>query len=181
VTDPATSTAGAPASPPSAREISAEPHPTRKAVLAAMARILASKPTIVHPGTQSIAGLAREAQINRNHLTRGSCRDLADRFSALTHAQTTPATAREAQQHHQISQLTDRLDQLKVTHAALRTDRDRWKAATHTLLRAIQVMRLEHQAMAADLELLRRQAHGPRTGQPQGLYVVPSPNLLSRE
>jgi uncharacterized protein (DUF3084 family) len=121
----------------------------------------------------SVAGLAREAQIDRNHLTQGSCRDLASRFTALARQQAAPATAREAQQQTRIGQLTDQLDQLAATHDTLRVDRDRWQAATHTLMRAIQVLRLENQEMAADLELLRRRASMTPIGHASGLYAVP--------
>lgn len=125
-------------------------------------------------GTRSVAGLAREAQVDRSHLTRGTCRDLADRFTTLIDADASPVTAREAQRQHRIGQLVDQLDQLKATHSALHADRDRWYAAAHTLLRAVQVLRLEQQAMAADLEQLRHHTQ-QRTGQASGLYAVPPP------
>ena len=138
-----------------------------------MARLLTGTPTVVRPGTTSVAGLAREAEVNRNHLTQGSCRDLAERFVDLTRVRNFPATLQEARQHDRIVQLAEQLDQLRAAHAAVRGERDRWHAATHTVLRAIQVMRLEHQAMAADLEQLRNQAHRSSAVQTKGLYVVP--------
>ncbi|KOX27038.1 hypothetical protein ADK67_14490 [Saccharothrix sp. NRRL B-16348] len=166
MTDPPAATA------PTSREIDAEPHPTRKAVLAAMARMLSGRPNLTRPGLLSKAGLAREAQVDRNHVTQGSLRDLGDRLAALARAHRTPTTSLEAQQQAHIEQLTARLENLTATHAELRLDRDHWKASTHTLLRAVQVLRLEHTTMRADITVLTRRldtVHDATTG----LYVLP--------
>jgi hypothetical protein len=157
---------------PTQREIDAEPHPTRKAVLAAMVRMLTGRPTTTRPGLLTKAGLAREAQVDRNHVTQGSCRDLGDRLATLARAHHTPTTALEAEQQAHIEQLTTRLENLTSGHAELRLDRDHWKASTHTLLRAVQVLRLEHTTMRADITALTRRletAHNRTTG----LYVLP--------
>lgn len=165
----------APVTAPPTREINAETNPTRKAVLAAMARMLAGTPTVVRPGLLSKAGLAREAGVDRNHVTQGSCRDLGDRLAALAQHQSTPTTALEAEQQARIDDLTAQLDQLTKSHTALRQDRDKWQAATHTLLRAIQVLRLEHTAMRSNIRVLRSQLATARQADPAGLYLVPPP------
>jgi len=72
-----------------------------------------------------------------------------------------------------IEQLTTRLNQLTESRIALRQDRDNWHAATHTLLRAIQILRLEHTALQADLRVLNHQLATARQGGPPGLYSVP--------
>src|SRR3982074_2243512 len=123
--------ADAPAGPPAAREINAETTPTRKAVLAAMTRMLSGAPSIVRPGLLSKAGLAREAQVDRNHITHGSCRDLGDAFTALAQQRTPPPTALEADEQARIDRLTAQLNQLKESHTTLRQDRDKWQASTH--------------------------------------------------
>jgi len=162
------------ATAPSSWEIDAESNATRKAVLAAMARMLAGTPAIVRPGLLSKAGLAREAQVDRNHITQGSCRDLGDRLAALADQRAAPATAREAAQQTRIDQLTAQLRQLTDTHATLRNDRDRWQAATHTLLRAIQVVRLEQTDQNATIQALRAHLAIARHGPGTGLVALPS-------
>jgi hypothetical protein len=161
------------AAAPTVHEINAETNPTRKAVLAAMARILTGTPSIIRPGLLSKAGLAREAQVDRNHITQGSCCDLGDRLATLAQRRTTPTTAREANQQAQIDRLTTQVDQLTRSHTALRQDRDKWQASTHTLLRAIQVLRLEHTAMQADIRVLNNQLAATRQDGTRGLYPVP--------
>lgn len=163
----------APATAPSAHEIDAETNPTRKAVLAAMARMLAGTPLIIRAGLLSKAGLAREAGVDRNHITQGSCCDLGDRLAVLAQHRTTPATAREADLQVRIDCLTAQLDQRTESHTALRQDRDKWQAATHTLLRAIQVLRLEHTTMQSDIRVLKNQLTTARQAGSSGLYVVP--------
>lgn len=69
--------------------------------------------------------------------------------------------------------LTSRIDQLTASHTALREERDGWQAATHTLLRATQVLRLEHTAMQADIRVLKAQLATARAGSASGLYPVP--------
>lgn len=161
------------ATPPTPREINAEQDPTRKAVLAAMDRMLRGAPTITRPGLLSKAGLAREAQVDRNRITQGSCRDLGDRFAALVEQRRAPTTALEVQQQARIETLLGQLRSLTDTHTDLVRDRDTWKASTHTLLRAIQVLRLEQASMQANIQVLNKRlatANGPGTN---GLYVVP--------
>jgi hypothetical protein len=162
-----------PATAPTQREINAEQDPTRRAVLAAMDRMLRGTPTITRPGLLSKAGLAREAQVDRNRITQGSCRDLGDRFAALVEQRRAPTTALEVQQQARIDTLLDELRSLTDAHTALVRDRDHWKASTHTLLRAIQVLRLEQTSMQATIRVLNKRleaAHDPGTS---GLYVVP--------
>jgi DNA repair exonuclease SbcCD ATPase subunit len=163
----------APTAAPTAHEINAETNPTRKAVLAAMARMLAGTPTTIRPGLLSKAGLAREAQVDRNHITQGSCRDLGDRLATHAQHRITPTTALKAEQQTRIERLSTQLDQLTDAHTALRQDRDDWQASTHTLLRAIQVLRLEHTAMQADIRVLRHQLATAHQGGATGLYAVP--------
>jgi hypothetical protein len=159
------------AAPPTKQEIDAETNPARKAVLAAMARMLTGTPTIARPGLLSKAGLAREAQVDRNRITQGNCRDLGDRLLQLAQERIAPATAREAEQQARIDQLTELLRQTTDDIGDLRHDRDTWKAATHTLLRAVQVMRLEHTQLHTDIRVLKQQLTTPHEGT--GLVVVP--------
>lgn len=161
------------ASPPSRREIDAETHPTRKAVLAAMDRMLRGTPTITRPGLLSKAGLAREAQVDRNHITQGSCRDLGDRLATIAAERQQPATAREAEQQQRIENMTRQLADLTQTHAALRKERDKWQACTQTLLRAIQVLRLENTALQAQNRVLTNQLDTARAAKNTGLYTLP--------
>ena len=160
------------AAPPSVGEINAEPNPTRKAVLAAMDRMLRGRPTITRPGLLSKAGLAREAQVDRNHITQGSCRDLGDRIAAIIKQRQEPTTAREAEQQAHIKSLTTQLDELRAAAGLLRQDRDKWQASTHTLLRAIRVLRLEGAAVQAEKKVLTKQLHAAREGENVSLYIV---------
>jgi hypothetical protein len=162
-----------PAVRPTTGEVNEETNPTRKAVLAAMVRMLGGTPSVVRPGLLSKAALAREAQVDRNQISQGSCRDLGDRFATITQQNTAPATAREAEQLIRIEHLTAQLQQLTKGRAELRADKDRWQESTHTLLRGIQVLRLEHSAMQADIRILRKQLAAARAGEAHGLYSLP--------
>jgi hypothetical protein len=140
-----------------------------------MDRMLTGKPTITRPGLLSKAGLAREAQVDRNHITQGSCRDLGDRFAALTKQLQEPTTAREVEQQKRIENLLVQLDNLTEANATIRGDRDKWQASTQTLLRAMQVLRLEQLAMRSDITVLTRQLEAAQAGATTGLYVVQPP------
>lgn len=87
-----------------------------------MARMLAGALTIIiRPGLLSMAGLARETQVDRNHITQGSCRDLGDRLAALTQHRAAPVTAREpTNKTRASSSLTTRFHQRTESNAALR-------------------------------------------------------------
>lgn len=137
-----------------------------------MDRMLRGQPTITRPGLLSKAGLAREARIDRNHITQGSCRDLGDRFAALAAQQDEPRTAREAQQQQRIQTFTRQLEHLEHAHTALRTERDKWQASTHTLLRAVQVLRLENAALHAEVDLLTQKLDPAADARTAGLYIV---------
>lgn len=162
---------------PTVREINAETNATRKAVLAAMDRMLRGSPTIARPGVLSKAGLAREAQVDRSHITQGSCRDLGDRFAAIIAQRREPSTAREVEQQARIELMARQLADLRQSQERLRGERDKWQASTHTLLRAVQVLRLENTALQAEVRSLRRRPVGPFGGSNTGLYQVPLPTL----
>jgi len=137
-----------------------------------MDRMLRGQPTITRPGLLTKAGLAREAQVDRNHITQGSCSDLGDRFSALAAQQDEPRTAREAQQQQRVQNLTSQLERLEHTQAALRAERDKWQASTHTLLRAIQVLRLESTALQSEVDVLTKRLNATADTTAAGLYIV---------
>ncbi|MCU1686630.1 MAG: hypothetical protein JWQ81_7369 [Amycolatopsis sp.] len=88
-----------------------------------MVRMLGGTPSVVRPGLLSKAALAREAQVDRNQISQGSCRDLGDRFATITQQNTAPATAREAEQLIRIEHLTAQLQQLTKGRAELRADK----------------------------------------------------------
>jgi hypothetical protein len=48
-----------------------------------------------------------------------------------------------------------------------------WQASTRTLLRTIQVLRLEAMATQSDITVLSKQLKAAREGSVNGLYVVP--------
>jgi hypothetical protein len=57
---------------------------------------------------------------------------------------------------HLAGTMAGQLSDLKQAHATLRQGRDKWQASTHTLLRAIQVLRLENSARQAEARVLEK-------------------------
>lgn len=99
--------------------------------------------------------------------------DLAGRILAFDHGGK-PGEGRVALcVKARIDRITTQLDQLTQAHTALRQDRDQRRASTHTLLRAIQVLRLEYIAMQFDIRVLKNQLSADRQGGTPGLYPVP--------
>ena len=138
---------------PTAAEIHAEQNESRRRILEAMLRLLAGSPRIVKPGQLSTAALARESEVDRARLTTGSARDLGTRFAVLAAERSSPTTAKETELAERVEKLRARLETITARHALLLEDRDRWKAMSETLARALNVTERE-------IEILeRRLAH----------------------
>jgi hypothetical protein len=149
---------------PTAAEIRAEQNESRRRILEAIVRLLEGSPRIAKPGRLSTAALAREAEVDRARLTTGGARDLGARFAALAAARSSPTTAKEIELAEQVDKLRARLETITTRHALLLEDRDRWKAMSETLGRALNVTERE-------IEILERrlahQQNGGSTDRPQ--------------
>jgi chromosome segregation ATPase len=97
---------------------------------------------------------------------------LGERFVAIVAQRQEPATAREAEQQARLEVLSRQLAELKQSQSTLRMERDKWQASTQTLLRAVQVLRLQNAAMQAEIQLLKRRASASSGRSTSGLYQV---------
>jgi hypothetical protein len=123
----------------------------RKAITAAMQRLLAGKP-LRSSGELTIVALAAEAGLKRNKLTHKHV-DLKDLFNAECRARLGIPDS-ELKLHEQI-------DQLKAREAELRAERDDYRTASETYARAIHVLTIENDNLREELEKHRSSALRP--------------------
>jgi hypothetical protein len=159
--------------PPSADDVRQEDNPTRKAVLAAIIRMLDGRPTVVPPGRLSVAALAREAGIDRAKLTTGAVRDLGSRFSAIVEAQSSVWTQHEIALNEELGRVRAQHKKLQKRHAELQTDRDKWKAAATSFARAVQVLKIENTNQSTRINALERRMN--REGNVSDFPLRPMP------
>lgn len=129
-----------PAAIPDNAEIENEDESSRRAILAAMQRILLGQPQRVPVGATTISDLAREAQLGRHVLYRSL--DLKDRFAYLRDA-AHPPTASEVQLHEHIAKLKSEAASLRELQSRTHERAENWKALCATLERAINVLQEE--------------------------------------
>jgi AcrR family transcriptional regulator len=129
-----------PAAIPDNAEIENESDSSRRAILAAMQRILLGQPKWVAVGATSISDLAREAQVGRHVLYRSL--DLKDRFAYLRDKAHQP-TAPELQLHEQMAKLKSQVTSLRQLQSRTHDRAESWKALCATLERAINVLQEE--------------------------------------
>jgi hypothetical protein len=142
--------------PPTLDEIRREKSASRVAVLNAMVRMLSGEPVRVPKGRLSVASLAVEAEVNRNQLTKGSLRDLGERFVALIDAQSQPTTAHEVRLSEELDRLKNKHRGLTEVHARTVVEREEWKKGTTALARIVQVLEKENANLRTRNEALRR-------------------------
>lgn len=125
---------------PDNAEIENENDSSRRAILAAMQRIILGQPKRVPVGATSISDLAREAQVGRHVLYRSL--DLKDRFAYLCDTVHQP-TAPELQLHEQIAKLKSEVTGLRQLQSRTHDRAESWKALCTTLERATNVLQEE--------------------------------------
>ncbi len=123
----------------------------RKAITAAMERLLAGKP-LRSSGELTVVALAAEAGLKRNKLTHKHT-DLKDLFNAERRARLgIPDSELKLREH---------IDQLKARETELRAERDDYRAASETYARAIHVLTIENDSLRKELEKHRSSAVRP--------------------
>lgn len=138
---------------PNNAEIENESDSSRRAILAAMQRILLGQPHWVDVGATSISDLAREAQVGRHALYRAT--DLKDRFAYLRDKEHQP-TASEVQLHDHIAKLKSEATSLRELQSRTLERAENWKALCSTLERAINVLQEELRQEQIKTERLTR-------------------------
>jgi chromosome segregation ATPase len=163
--------------PPTPEEIKREKNASRVAVLNAMTRMLTGTPVRIPKGRLSVASLAVEAEVNRNQLTKGSLRDLGERFSALIEAQSRPTTAQEVRLSEELDRLKTRHREVTEVHARTVAEKEDWKKATTSLARMVQVLEKENASLRTRNEALRRSVETmqKQTGRRRLESVPPDP------
>jgi hypothetical protein len=117
----------------------------RKAITAAMQRLLAGKP-LRSSGELTIVALAAEAGLKRNKLTHKHV-DLKDLFNAERRA-CDGVPDSELRFRDEITALTKKIK-------ALKEERDQYRTASETYARAIHVLTIENDNLRRDIEKRR--------------------------
>lgn len=141
---------------PTNAEIRQEQDPTRRAILAAMIRLLDSMPTRVPAGALTVRHLAAEANVGRHHLYQ-SCRDLRDRFQALS-AGHTGIDVEEARE--KVARAQSQVARLKALQKRTYDEMRMWKATCGVFERAINVLQEELRQEQLKSERLKRKVDG---------------------
>ncbi|MEO8220380.1 MAG: hypothetical protein ABI563_06310 [Specibacter sp.] len=164
-----------PAAIPNNAEIENEDDSSRRAILAAMQRILLGQPKWVPVGATSISDLAREAQVGRHVLYRAT--DLKDRFTYLRDTAHQP-TAPEQQLHEQIVKLKSEATSLRELQSRTHERAENWKALCTTLERAINVLQEELRQEQIKTERLARRLDNlkEKTGSAPVIPLRPHPS-----
>lgn len=164
-----------PAAIPDNVEIENEDESSRRAILAAMQRILLGQPQRVAVGATSISDLAREAQVGRHVLYRSP--DLKDRFAYLRDKAHQP-TAAEVHLHEQIAKLKSEATSLRELQSRTHERAESWKALCTTLERAINVLQEELRQEQIKTERLTRRLNGLKaeTGPAPIIPLRPRPS-----
>lgn len=129
------------AAAPSNAEIAGESDPIRRALLAAMQRIVLGHPKLVPPGTTSISHLAQEAGVGRHHLYQ-THPDLKDRYEYIRdHAVT--FSEQEVKLQAALSRAEADIVHFRELHSRSFAHAEHWKATAETLSRVINVLQEE--------------------------------------
>ena len=110
---------------PGNAEIAREKDPTRRAIIAAIQRILLGQPKHIPPGAISISHLAQEAQVGRHHLYQ-SHPDLKDRYEYLRDRSRQP-TEKELGLRHELDEAKAKITQLRDLQARTHERSQNWK------------------------------------------------------
>lgn len=154
---------------PTAQEVQAEPDEMRKAILAAMRRILLHQPVMVSIGATSVKDLALEAGVSRHHLYQ-SHPDLRDLFQALVQGE---AGINYDEAMDRLTRAKAELNRLRALQQRTRDEARRWKATTEVLQRAVNVLQEElRREQLKNARLMRRVDSGDLS--------APSPVVLLR-
>lgn len=145
---------------PSQKEIQTEADPIRRAILAAIVRVLEQRPLRARPGDASVLAVSQEADVKR-HWLNGRHRDLRDRFVFLRD-RADELTSLEVSLTAQLELANSELERLKSRVRDLTEDRDNWRATGEIFLRAMNVQereidkrQVENARLTRDLERLR--------------------------
>ncbi len=140
---------------PSNRELGDEKDPSRRALLAAMQRMLLGHPKHVQVGALSISDLAKEAQVGRHELYQRSP-DLRDRFVYLRDRAHSPSAA-EVKLERELLELRTEIIGLRQLQARTHERAENWKGLCETLQRGINVLQEElRQEQLTSRRLARR-------------------------
>jgi AcrR family transcriptional regulator len=134
--------------PPSNQEIRAERDGQRKAILAAMQRILNGTPQCVPVGATTFSHLAREAQVGR-HVLYQLHPDLKDRFAHLRDG-ASKVSETERTLKGRVEDLEAELARSRSQLEQHREEAANWKGLSEVLTRALAVLQRE-----ADQERVR--------------------------
>lgn len=147
---PAEPTAGV---KPTAAEIRDEQNATRKAILAAMRRLVDGE----SQQSFTVLGLAREAGINRAQLTTGAHRDLGRRMQALIADSLEPKSPKERELQARLDRAEEAVSEMRSKYDALKAERDDWEDTAKTVARAAQVLHLENNNLRSLLTARQKQ------------------------
>lgn len=151
---------------PTEQEIKAEKNPSRKAVLSAMLRLLEGRS--VH--NLSVAGLAREANVDRSKLTTGSMKDLGERLKNIIATQNEAQTPREVALMAEVARLKAAATQAEEKAAEAKAETKGWRATADTLTLSIAALHSDLKKAEMRIEMLNNQlkSQGEKVKELQG-------------
>lgn len=138
---------------PTEQEVKGESNPSRKAVLAAMLRMTEGR----SEQTMSVAGLAREAGIDRAKLTTGALKDLGERMKAIAAAKDQAQTPREAALMGEVAKYKAAADQAKATAKEAKQEAQSWRDTADTLALTVAALHSDLKKAETRIDMLNKQ------------------------
>jgi hypothetical protein len=138
---------------PTEQEVRAETNPSRKAVLAAMLRITEGR----SEQNMSVAGLAREAGIDRAKLTTGAVKDLGERMKAIAAAKDEAQTPREAALMAEVAKQKAAADEAKVAAKEAKQEAQGWRDTADTLALTVAALHSDLKKAETRIDMLNKQ------------------------
>lgn len=162
---------------PTEQEVKAEKNPSRKAVLAAMLRLTEGR----SEQNMSVAGLAREAGIDRAKLTTGALKDLGDRMKAVAAAKDEAQTPREAALMTEVAKLKAVAREAKAATKEAKREAQSWRNTADTLALTVAALHNDLKKAETRIDMLNKQlksqaetlkeVQGGATGKP-GIRLI---------
>ena len=156
---------------PSDDEIAGEPDAIRKAILAAIQRMLTGQPRHVRVGSDSVSQLAIEAGVGRHHLYQRNP-DLRLRFERLRDSSERRTDA-EAELQRRLDDALAEVRRLTSLQAQTHERAEQWKGLVDTLHRAINVLQEELRSEQVRSGRLESRLNRFREGASPGATVLP--------
>lgn len=159
---------------PANSEIANEEEGIRRAILAAIQRIILGQPRLIAPGNTSLSGLAIEAGVPRHHLYQ-THPDLRARFEFLRD-RPDQKTQMELDLDARLRKAKLEIQRLVELQARTHERASTWKALTETLARAINVLQEELRQEQIKSGRLARKVEGQvSTGSIAPLTLIRKP------